>query len=379
MFFRDIVGYESIKEQLCHLATSGRVPHAVLFDVTDGMPALHMAWAWAQYLNCPHRSETESCGECPSCKKNAALVHPDLFFSFPVVNASGESDPCELFMGDWTHFLKESSPYLTFQDWTLRLNAGNSQPVIYVKEVESIIERLATTRSEGGYRIGIIYCPERMNEAAANKLLKSLEEPPEQTLFILISYEPAKLLDTILSRMQIIEWPPLSKEELAIVVRHEYPSATDQQIAEAFAISMGNPHEALALWSNSESLETLIDWQETLLELVLSRNTAQLKAFAEEMAEEGREACVSLLSSVSRLTQQLLYARVTQTPFPMAKQYQNPMLLTRFFNLLDAHLAGRIYALIELGIQDIRGNVLTKLVLFNTFTLLTQYVAQQSR
>lgn len=374
MFFRDIPGYTSLKKRLVSLANSGRIPHGLLFDMADGMPGIHLAWAWAQYINCTQRTPEDSCGVCPACRKTAALMHPDLFFSFPVVNASQESNPCDLYMSTWRQFLQEKGAYIAHSDWINYIEAENSQPTIYVKEIESIIEKLSTSISEGGYRIVIIYQPDRMNESAANKLLKHLEEPPDRTLFFNVCFRSELLLDTIISRLQTIEIPQLSSVEIRRILALHYPSASEKDIEQASQLAMGNPGVALSIMSHGAELTEIRSLVTDVFQLMLARNTASLKKLADDFSSQGREWCVRFLSQMTQLVQQLLQSRLTEQAMQTAELYENKVVLASIFRLLSPALAGRIYALTESAIKDIRGNVLTKLVLFNTFTLMTQHI-----
>ena len=376
MQFKDIPGYDALKQELIRLARSGAVPHGMLFDYADGMPALHMAWAWAQYLNCEHPTEQDSCGTCPSCQKIARLAHPDLFFSYPVVGAAKEDHPDDLFRASFHEMLLSQDPYLSADTWTDILDVGQSQPIINVRQVEGILERLAYSISEARYRVGIIYRADTMNEPAANKFLKELEEPPERTVFILLSFKPEALLETILSRVQRFEWPTLSQEETQSVLLHYYPDTPPEALEEAVRYAQGHPYDALVLRRNPEQLQDTRREVSRLLQALLERDVAAQKLYADEMAEHGRVWCIALLTHLAKLTEQLLHARYTGQAMPLARAYPNPELLAQYFHLLGAPTAGQIYNLLQEAVQDIRGNVLSKLVLFNTFTLMTQTLAQ---
>ncbi len=379
MFFRDIIGYENLKKHLIALARSERIPHGILFEIADGMPGIHLAWAWAQYINCTNKQGNDSCGVCPSCKKSAALMHPDMHFSFPVANASQENNPCDGYLEEWRRFLFDSPPYVLHNQWTNYLEAGNSQPVIYVKEVESIIQKLSTSISESGHRIVIIYQIDKMNEAASNKLLKHLEEPPEKTIFINISWHPELLLDTIVSRLQTIEFPLLSKSEMENLLNLHFPNTIASTREQIMAVAAGNPGIALNLAEHNEETEQYKTTAVNIFSAILQRNTALMKQLSDDMASNGREWNIQVLTQMSTLVEQLLYSKLTETPMVTARNYTDPTILTTLFSLLTPQLAGRIYQLLESAIQDIKGNVLSKLVLFNTFTILTQHIANRSK
>lgn len=146
------------------------------------MPGVPLAWAWFQYLNCEHPQEDDSCGTCRHCKMIAELAYPDLYFIYPVVGAAGSEDPSGDFFSKWQEMLLAKRAYFSSEDWLEALKADNSRPVIYSGDALSIERKLSLHISESGYRMVIIYQPERMREEMANKLLKLMEEPPEKTL-----------------------------------------------------------------------------------------------------------------------------------------------------------------------------------------------------
>ena len=220
MQFKDIIGQESIKQRLRDSVREGRVPHAQLFCGPSGVGKLQLAIAYAQYLACPNRTDEDSCGECPTCKRFAQLQYPDLHFAFPITTADGLDKPvCDDFIALFRRIILEQH-YFDIDDWHALLNeeyknVQTKQLLIYERESGEILRKLSLMSFSEGYKTMIIWLPERMNDTCANKLLKILEEPPVETLFLLVSDEPQRLLPTILSRTQQIAVPRLSEDEIA--------------------------------------------------------------------------------------------------------------------------------------------------------------------
>lgn len=213
MLFRDIIGQEAIKQQLRQSVREGRIPHAQLFAGKSGIGKLQLALAYAQYLNCPHRTDEDSCGECPTCRQYQHLQHPDLHFVFPIVKTDA-GDTCDAFMDAWRELILQQR-YFDLDDWYKALGVETKQGMIYEKESSEILRKLSLKPFGDGYKVMIIWQPEKMNIACANKLLKILEEPPQRTVFLLVSEHPELLLSTIQSRVQLIRIPALPNETIA--------------------------------------------------------------------------------------------------------------------------------------------------------------------
>ena len=211
MLFRDIIGQEEVKRQLCASVREGRIPHAQLFTGISGIGKLQLALAYAQYLNCPHRTESDSCGTCPTCLQYERLQHPDLHFVFPIV---GSDEVCDNFLEPWRQIILDKH-YFDLDDWHQALGVETKQSMIYEKESGEILRKLSLKPYGDGYKVMIIWQPEKMNATTANKLLKLLEEPPARTVFLLVSEQPQQLLATIQSRVQTIRIPRLPFETIA--------------------------------------------------------------------------------------------------------------------------------------------------------------------
>ena len=283
MYFKDILGQEKVKKELLLQHKEGRIPHTQLFSSPKGVGAFELALAFARYLNCINPSEHDSCGACPSCIKFDKLVHPDLHFSFPVIKSKISDD----YLEDWRAFVL-STPYFTLDNWLNYIHAENAQAIIYAKESESIIQKLSLKSSQGKYKTTIIWLPEKMNDVCANKLLKLFEEPPHNTLFILVSEEPNLLLSTIISRTQRIDIPALHAKEISEYLETKYGIDTShsQQIAH---ISGGSLNKALSEIQLNEDKSLFLDLFMELMRNAYARRIKEMKAWSDQVASIGRE------------------------------------------------------------------------------------------
>ena len=216
MKFSEVIGNREVAQALVSMADSGRVAHAMLMYENEGCGALALALAYVQYLNCSNRHDGDSCGECPSCRQMSKLIHPDVHFVFPVNKGPKSTDDkpvSESYINYWRELVL-ADPYFTEADLQRTIGIESKNGLIAVAEAKSILSRLSLASVSDGYKAVIFYLPEKMNQETANRLLKMVEEPPADTLFLFISHAPEKVLQTIFSRCQSIRVLPLNKEEL---------------------------------------------------------------------------------------------------------------------------------------------------------------------
>jgi DNA polymerase III subunit delta' len=292
MFFKDIIGQDEIKQHLIQEADNGTVPHAMLFCGPEGTGKLQMAVALASYLLCQKPDGKDSCGSCPSCFKMKKLVHPDLHFVFPVINKSKSSASRKTISDDelpsWRQMILDNL-YFGFEDWLEALDAGDKQAMIYTEESESIITKLSLTSTEGGYKILIIWQPEKMHANCANSLLKLLEEPPAKTLFILVSNAPEQILETVLSRTQRIDFKPIPENIICEYLQGPAFRIEPTGADEIARLSCGSWLKAKkALQIQDESREYLDSFMQ-LMRLSYSRRLKDLKLLDDTLAGKGRE------------------------------------------------------------------------------------------
>ena len=257
MRFCDIIGQETEKRQLCQAVLEGRIPHAQLFAGPAGVGKLALALAYAQYVSCPNRDDHDSCGTCPTCMQFSKLQHPDLHFVFPIIKGD-DGDVCDAFADKWRGLLTEQR-YFDIDDWYRVLGTETKQGMIYEKESGEIMRKLSLKSFSGGYKIMIIWQPEKMNATCANKILKLLEEPPTKTLFLLVSEHPEQLLSTILSRVQEVRVPRLSEADIAAGIQTVYTWLSDQEAKTVAHMANGSYLTALKIMSESEESKGYFD------------------------------------------------------------------------------------------------------------------------
>ncbi|MBL7925070.1 MAG: DNA polymerase III subunit delta, partial [Bacteroidia bacterium] len=218
MQFSEVIGQQAVKNRLVQSAREGRVSHALLFFGQPGSGVLPMARAFAQYLNCEAPGANDSCGACPSCRRSAGMVHPDIHFVYPVITGQGITKPKSIdYLEPWRE-LQLKFPYTGLSEWVEFITEGDAkskQGIIPVEEAQDIIHKINLKAFEGKFKVIIIWMPEKFHPSTANKLLKSLEEPPDDTVFILASEARDQLLGTILSRTQMVKLERLHEEEVA--------------------------------------------------------------------------------------------------------------------------------------------------------------------
>lgn len=250
MQFRDIIGQEEVKQQLRQAVRDGRIPHAQLFTGISGAGKLPLALAYAQYIACPNRTDEDSCGTCPTCLQYQKLQHPDLHFAFPIVKGDA-GDVCDDFMDKFRSMIL-SQPYFDIDDWYRYLGVETKQGMIYEKESGEILRKLSLKSFGDGYKVMIIWLPEKMHVACANKLLKLLEEPPMKTVFLLISEQPELLLTTIVSRTQEVRVPRLTEAEIAEVLLRDHSNVSPSLAADIAHMSSGSYLTALKVVDENE-------------------------------------------------------------------------------------------------------------------------------
>ena len=211
MLFSEIVGHDDLKKRLIQSVNENRVAHAQLFVGTEGRGKMALAIAYAQYINCQNRTESDSCGVCPSCKKYMSLSHPDLHFIFPTAtNKSVKKDPeSDLFLAEWREYFSDCQGYVNLSEWFDKLDIENKQGIINVRDASTVIRKLSFKSYESEYKVVILWMPEKLNVFSANKLLKLIEEPPEKTLFLLVAENQEEVLSTIRSRCVLVKVPRL--------------------------------------------------------------------------------------------------------------------------------------------------------------------------
>lgn len=355
MQFEKILGHCNIKENLIRTVSDNRVSHAQLFLGPSGNGALPLAVAYAQYINCESPNEKDSCGTCASCRKYEKLVHPDLHFSFPFFPTPKESTT-RFFIEEWRKAFLQF-PYLDFNFWKEQLQSENKQANINITEIHDVIKKLSLKAYEAKFKVLIIWLPEFLDKQG-NALLKLIEEPPPNTLFILVAENADKILKTIVSRTQIIKISGYSATDI-----HSYllEKGLDQNESEDIALlSEGSISRAEEFFNNKSDnyFEILVQW----LRLCVTDKGRELIEFSEQnLATLGRESQKSFLSYAQKILRFCILEKVG------ANNNENTSVKTRdfikkFSDLYSIEQLENANAAIDKRIYQVERNANSKLL-----------------
>ena len=283
MQFKEIIGQESIKRHLIQTVEENRVSHAQLFLSCDGSGALLLAIAYAQYINCLNRTPTDSCGVCSSCRKYERYIHPDLHFSYPFFASKDVKTAVDV-LDEWRSMLL-ADPYTDLDNWRSKLNAENKQANINIAECHDIIKKLSYKAFEAKTKVLIMWLPEFLDKEG-NALLKIIEEPPQNTLFLLVASNQEQILSTLLSRTQIVKIPKLTDTCIEDYLTAQHGINAEQAAAYSF-LADGNLIEAKALLAHAtnDNADKFAEW----LRMGYGNRVLDMIAFTEQLAGWGRE------------------------------------------------------------------------------------------
>ena len=300
MFFKDIIGQEEAKKHLITEVKEGRIPHAQLFCGPEGVGKLPLAIAYARFICCEHPTHEDACGTCSSCLLFNKLIHPDLHFVFPIVKLkSGKGIICDDFLPEWRELLLKQ-PYFNIHHWLDQMGAENQQALIGVRESDEIMKKLNVKSRMGGYKVMIIWLPEKMNMECSNKLLKILEEPPVKTVFLLVSEEADNILPTIQSRTQRFNLPRIAEDKITKVLQAMFYLMPEDAINIAHRAE-GNFIKALETIHLSEDNKLFFELFVSLMRLSYQRKIREMKAWSEQVAAMGRERQKHFLTYCQRM------------------------------------------------------------------------------
>lgn len=311
MLFSEVIGHQDVKERLRRSVKEQRVPHALLLRGPDGIGKLPLALAFARYLHCTNRQENDACGTCPSCVKYNKLAHPDLHLVFPIIKPAGKSSVvCDDFVQIFRTTILEN-PYINLQDWFNVISEDGKQGMIYSNESQEIIRKLSLKTYESEYKVMVVWIPEKMNTTCANKLLKFLEEPPEKTVFLLVSNQPDEMLSTILSRTQQIQIHRLSVDDIVVkLLQNEMSTVSQADAVNIARIANGNYGRAVAMLNEGSENKQYFDQFVKVMRLAWQVGNKKdhaslktLKTWSDEMAASsfGRERQKAFIVNAQRL------------------------------------------------------------------------------
>jgi len=363
MKFNEVVGHSDLKVKLINNVRNGRISHALLFNGYEGAGTLPMALALVQYLCCENKLETDSCGECNSCKKHQKFIHPDVHFIMPTNKIEKKEALSKEFMVEWRTFLN-NSPYQNLFEWINFIEIGQKQGSINVEESDEIIKKLSLRPYEAEYKMIIIWMAEKMNVQAANKLLKILEEPEGKTLFILITENLDELLTTIISRTQLVTVPPVNDDEITsyLISKYALDNIKAQEIA---TISNGNVSAAFQLQAHSEEGQfSNFEMYKSWMRFCYSQKIKELLSWTDELVSVGRERQKSFLQYSLQLLRNNL--AITIGANETVKISINEMeFSSKFHQFIHEKNAVKIYDDISKALVDIERNLNSKIVIFD--------------
>ena len=372
MNFSDILGHHDIIDTLRNLSDSGKVPHALLFAGIPGIGKFRTARAFAQYLHCKSPVNGEACGKCRSCLQHHKHNNPDLHFIYPIVKKDGALVSKDV-INQWQEFLDNYS-YMPQEKWNELIKAGNSQPAIFVNESAEILNKASISAFQENLKIFIIWQPEKMRVEAANKLLKIIEEPFEDTIFILVSNNAEKILPTILSRTQKFNFSPLSENEITGFLIKE---GINEDIAkDAGRLSRGNLQRALDFSINPDELNEFSDLFKQMMRNSYALKAKELKSLSEDIAAFGREKIIRYLSYCQRLVRENFLFNYNIDNI-IALSSDEAAFSSKFAPFIHEGNVEKILSEFERAEFDIERNGNSKIILFDLFLLLSRAVRSQ--
>ncbi len=366
MTFDEVIGQQEAKQRLLLMTEEQRLPHAIMLCGPSGSGKMALALAFASYLlteGHPHGSDMQRRQATAMLSK---WEHPDLHFTFPVIRPAGTSAEHKMtsddFGKEWRQMLTKG-PYFTLDQWLTEMNAANQQAEIGVGQSDELLRKLSLKSSQGGYKVSIIWLPERMNLQCANKLLKLLEEPPTQTVFIMVCEEPGQLLETIRSRVQRIDIKKIDTEHIrqALVSQRGIDEESALRIAR---MANGSWLKALSELDAGNENHLFFDMFVMLMRLAYMRNIHDLKKWTENVSGYGREKQKRMLTYFLRLVREnFVYNFKNPELVYMSQEEENfARNFARFIN--EANVV-EISELLQRCIRDISQNANGKIVFFD--------------
>lgn len=364
MQFKAVLGQEQVKNKLIRSVGDQRISHAQLFFGPPGTGKLPLAIAYAQYICCADRKEDDSCGVCPSCVKFSKLAHPDLHFVFPVVNLkqSGSKTVSDDYIAKWRETIV-ANPYISENQWYEVMGAENKQGFISRSESSTVLRKLSLKSYESEYKVLILWLAEKMNAPAANSLLKLLEEPPQKTVFLLVSENTDHILPTILSRTQMIRIPPLDPASIERGLQERFPGK-EAMAQDVIRRANGNYGTALALMESDELDNEHFNEFVFLMRKCYMREIIEIQNWTERIAGWGRERLKMFLSYSLRLIREnfMLNLHQEQITYMSRREADFSQKFSAFIHQGNVFSMAREF---ELAIDHIEANGQAKIILLD--------------
>ncbi|MBN1599721.1 MAG: DNA polymerase III subunit delta [Bacteroidales bacterium] len=364
MLFAEVAGQDKVKKKLIAAVKRDRISHAQLFFGPEGCGSLALGIAYAQYIACPDKNDDDSCGECPSCRKFNKLEHPDLHFSFPVnTTQQVPKDPVsDEFIKEWREFILKNA-YFRSENWYNHIGIENKQGLISRKEGEAIIRKLSMKPYESEYKFVIIWLPEKMNKESGNILLKTIEEPSQNTVLIFISEDPGQLLPTISSRLQPVKLDRIADEDIKKNIEDKY-ELSGAELDNISRLSAGNYIRALEIIDETEENEFNFEKFVELVRMCYKRDYLGLNGWVEELSATGRERLKSFFLYTLRLIRENFIMNIQRDELNYLADKEKD-----FSNDFHPYINGKnvipLTKEINRAFNDIERNAYAKIVLFD--------------
>ncbi len=364
MLFREVLGHNDLKERLIRTVSEERIHHAQMFVGPPGSGKLALALAYARYISCQQRGESEACGSCPSCLKYDKLAHPDLHFVYPVMtNKQVSKNPVsDHFIDSWRKAIGEN-PYLSENQWYEAIGAENKQGYISRQESSEILQKLSLKSYESEYKIMIIWLPEKMNRSSANTLLKMIEEPPPKTLFLMVAENTEIILPTILSRAQMIRVPPLDEESVRQGLMNLFPDDPGL-VDDVVRRASGNFSTARQLLENEEMDRLHFDQFTDFMRKCYKREIIALNDWVESISGLGRERIKLFLAYGLRMVRENFILHLEQPQITYLTRREADF-SANFSAFIHPGNAGEIATEFQEAIRHIEANGYPRIILMD--------------
>lgn len=384
MLFKDVLADEGLKQKLIDLAREGRTPHAQLFLAQPGSHALALAIALGQYLSCENPGEHDSCGECPSCKQYANLAHPDLHLYFPnCTTKSVSKDPqSSLFINDFRDYALKNDFFVDINEWLAVLEGENKQPSINIRDCSDIREKNFTYSYQNGYKVYILWCADRLYHDAAPRLLKTLEEPESKSVFILITEQPDMILNTILSRTQLVKIPRLTDAEIAQTLQQRHPELSPEEVSDIAVLADGNFKKAVHIATDNQEQAELLRQFEAYFDSMLAFAQRkpnmviqydELQDVIAKIASSGREYQKQFVQLILRMLRNLLLLNCHNMNL-LRLTHREQTILAKYQGILQLKQLSTMTELCNTAAYHLARNGNTSLVLMDLYFKLAQSV-----
>lgn len=362
MQFSHVIGQRRLIRTIIELVNNNHFPHALLLNGKDGYGNMAFAFAIAQYISCENRQKedadslTDSCGDCPSCRKYDKLIHPDLHFIFPNTTTSKveKDNESKLFASEFRDFILKTKGYGSLQDWYDFVGSGNKQGVINVKDADNIVSSLTMKTFESTYKIMIIWNADKMNQDCSNKILKIIEEPYANTVFILTTEHVEKILPTIISRVQQIKVPPIDNDSMRQIIKKEFgDNLTDEKINQYIDYASGDIIKLRSYSHEKDLYKMELFVKINRIAMMYRKSAAEISTFADDFSHLTREELKTYMDYFLKMVEQFYLYSIG------VKKYIHPLenFDAKFQNNYPKFITANNLPLIYKVFQDAQSNI----------------------